>query len=61
MAGKYKVEQNGQFLGHWAAHSPADAVVKAVEKYGPYYNINTNDYFDVYRGSKHAKIYVGEE
>lgn len=58
---KYKIEQNGQFLGHWQAKEPADAVVKAVEKYGPFYKINTNDYFDVYYGSKHAQIYVGEE
>lgn len=58
---KYKVEQDGQFLGHWQTKTPADAVVKAIEEYGSYYDIDTNDFFDVYRGSKHAKIYVGEE
>lgn len=58
---KYKVEQNGQFLGHWSAHSAAEAVEKAVKNYGSYYNVNTNDWFDVYRDADSARIYVGEE
>ena len=61
MSGKYRVEQNGQFLGHHGAHNAAEAVEKAVNKYGQFYNINTNDWFDVYRGADYARIYVGEE
>lgn len=61
MANKYKVEQNGQFLGHHSGHTPADAVVKAINKNSQYYNINTNDWFDTYRGSDHQRVYVGEE
>lgn len=58
---KYRVEQNGQFLGHWCAHSAAEAVEKAVNGYGKYYEINANDWFDVYRNGDVARIYVGEE
>lgn len=58
---KYRVEQNGQFLGHHSGHEPAEAIAKAVDKYGDCYKINTNDWFDVYRGAHHARIYVGEE
>lgn len=58
---KYRIEQNGQFLGHHTGHSAAEAVEKAVNKYGSYYKINTNDYFDVYYKNEHGRIYVGEE
>ena len=61
MGKKYKVSQNGQFLGHFQAHTAADAVVKAVEKYGQYYPVDTNDYFDVQYGFEKGRIYVGEK
>ena len=58
--GKYRIEQNGQFLGHHSGHDPAEAIGKAVDKYGSYYKIDTNDWFDVYKGAYHSQIYVGE-
>ena len=59
--GKYKIEQNGQFLGHWCATSPAGAVIKMSKSmYADVYKPNFNDYFDVTRGSHTARIYVGE-
>ena len=57
---KYKVQQNGQFLGYWSAHSAIEAIEKAVKNYGQYYNIDTNDWFDVSYGTNSAQIYVGE-
>lgn len=32
---KYTVEQNGQFLGHWTAHTPTEAVNKMLNSYYP--------------------------
>jgi hypothetical protein len=59
--GKYKIEQNGQFLGHWCATSPARAIEKMSKSmYADVYKPNFNDYFDVTRGSHTARIYVGE-
>lgn len=59
--GKYKIEQNGQFLGHWCATSPAGAIEKMSKSmYADVYKPNFNDYFDVIRGSHSTKIYVGE-
>lgn len=31
---KWKIEQNGQFLGHHSGHTPLDAVKKACRTYG---------------------------
>lgn len=59
--GKYKIEQNGQFLGHWCATSPTGAIEKMSKSmYADVYKPNFNDYFDVTRGSHSTKIYVGE-
>ena len=59
--GKYRIEQNGQFLGHWCATSPAGAIEKMSKSmYAEVYKPNFNDYFDVTRSSHSAKIYVGE-
>lgn len=59
--GKYKIEQNGQFLGHWCATSPAGAIEKMSKSmYAEVYKPNFNDYFDVIRGNHSTKIYVGE-
>ena len=58
---KYKIYQNGQFLGHWCATSPAGAIEKmSKSSYATVYNINFNDYFDIYYGSNYSQIYVGE-
>ena len=58
---KYKIYQYGQFLGHWCATSPASAIEKMSRSLYPVaYNVNFNDYFDVYYGSDYSKIYVGE-
>lgn len=59
--GKYKVEQNGVFLGHHCATSPVQAIEKMSKTlYAEVYKPNFNDYFDVTRGSHTAQIYVGE-
>ena len=58
---KYKIYQNGQFLGHWCATSPAGAIEKMSKSLYPVaYNVDFNDYFDIYYGSDYSKIYVGE-
>ena len=57
---KYKVEQNGQFLGHWQAHTPQEAIIKAIDNYGSYYKIDKEGYFTVTSG-RHQYHIVGEE
>lgn len=58
---KYKIYQYGQFLGHWCATSPARAIEKMSHTlYATVYNVDFNDYFDVYYGSDYSQIYVGE-
>lgn len=57
---KYKVEQNGQFLGYWQADTPEEAINKAIKNYGPYYKIDKKDYFDLTCGHHQYHI-VGEE
>ena len=57
---KYRVEQEGQFLGHWQGHTPREAIAKAIANYGPFYNINKNGWFDIYTSTKHYRI-TGEE
>ena len=57
---KYKVVQNGQFLGHWQAHTPKEAIEKAIKNYGSFYEINKKDYFDVTSGRYQYHL-VGEE
>lgn len=53
---KWRIEQNGQFLGHHMGHTAGDAVEKAIKSYGPCYNIDPDDWFDVYKGSYHTQI-----
>ena len=58
---KYKIYQNGTFLGHHSAPSAAQAIEKMSKTlYATIYNVNFNDYFDVRHGFDHARIYVGE-
>lgn len=57
---KYKVEQDGQFLGHWQAHTPQEAITKAINNYGSYYKIDKEGYFTVTSGRKHYYITGGE-
>ena len=57
---KYKVEQDGQFLGHHCAHSPREAISKSISTYGKYYDINKYGWFNVTRGDKTWNI-TGEE
>lgn len=47
---KYKVEQNGQFLGHHTGSKFSTVVQKAIDKYGVCYHINSNDNFILTRG-----------
>ena len=59
---KYKIYQNSQFLGHHCATSPAQAIEKMSHTlYATVYNVNFNDYFDVYYGNDYSQIYVGED
>jgi len=54
---KWKVEQNGQFLGHWCAKSAGEAVEKMLASlYAKVYNIDADDWFDVYKGSSRTQI-----
>lgn len=49
---KYRVEQNGQFLGHHSGHTPEDAVYKAVShSYGEIYKPDMTKDFTCYRGN----------
>jgi len=58
---KYKIYQNGQFLGHHEGSSPARAIEKMSKSLYPVaYKVDFNDYFDIYYGSKHSQVYVGE-
>lgn len=51
--GKYKIEQNGQFLGHWCATSPEQAIEKMSKTlYAGVYKPDFNSSFDVTRGNK---------
>ena len=59
---KYKIYQKGQFLGHHCATSAAQAIEKMSHTlYATVYNVDFNDYFDVYYGSDYGQIYVGED
>ena len=56
MGKKYKVEQDGQFLGHHRANTPQQAVEKALSTYGPFYSININNSFKVSRGQQNFNV-----
>ena len=59
---KYKIYQKGQFLGHWCSTSPAQAIEKMSKSlYAIVYNVDFNDYFDIYYGNNYSQIYVGED
>lgn len=51
---KWRVEQNGQFLGHHSGHTPLDAIKKACRTYGQVYNISyeNGDTFICTRGAQ---------
>ena len=58
---KYKIYQYGQFLGHWCSTSAAGAIEKMSKTLYPVaYNVNFNDYFDVYYGNDYSQVRVGE-
>ena len=58
---KYKIYQYGQFLGHWCSTSAAGAIEKMSRSLYPVaYNVNFNDYFDVYYGNDYSQVCVGE-
>lgn len=51
MSKKYRVEQDGQFLGHHSGHTPQDAVSKMMGKmYGQIYNPDITKDFICLRG-----------
>lgn len=50
---KYKIYQKNQFLGHWCATSPAQAIEKMSKTlYAEVYKPDFNNSFDVTRGNK---------
>lgn len=57
MGSKYLVEQNGQYLGRWTAHSPEEAINKMLHSdYAKCYRIDDYGVFDVYKNGKHEQI-----
>lgn len=57
MSGKYRIEQNGQFLGHWTAHTPEEALDKMFHSsYNQCYNIDDYGVFDIYKNGKHERV-----
>jgi len=57
---KYRVEQDGQFLGHHSGHTPREAIKKAINNYGNFYNINEYGWFDLTKGKDTIHI-TGEK
>ena len=59
MSKKYRVEQDGQFLGHWVAHTPHEAVMKMMKSsYANCYNIDKNGEFIVTKNNKVDSVYL---
>ena len=59
MSKKYRVEQNGQFLGHWTAHTPEEAVNKMLNSsYLSCYDVNAADEFIVSKNDKSQCVYL---
>ena len=53
MGKKYRVEQNGQFLGNHSGHTPQDAVQKVMQHlYGQIYNPDLTQDFICYKGKE---------
>lgn len=58
---KYKIYQHGQFLGHWCAREDHQAIKKMLNSsYAKVYNVDPNDYFDVYKGSEYFHVHVSK-
>lgn len=62
MGKKYKIYQNGQFLGHHGGSTAVRAIEKMSKSFYPkVYKINFNDYFDIQYGFNREKILAGEQ
>ena len=58
---KYKIEQDGQFLGYHQANTPREAISKMLEtSYAECYKINKYGWFDLTDGRNQYHI-TGEE
>lgn len=56
---KYRIEQNGTVLGHFAGHSFQEAIRKALDVHSKYNNhFDENQPFFLTRGSKTYKVYA---
>ena len=54
---KYCIYQNHQFLGHHDGSSATKAVEKMLTSlYAKVYNVDPDDWFDVYKGSSRTQI-----
>jgi len=58
---KYRVEQNGVFLGHHSSNTTDKIIDKAINKYGRFYSINVNEPFVLTRGQKTLVYTIGQE
>lgn len=58
---KYKIEQNGQFLGHHMGHTPKEAIDKMLKSsYAECYNVDKHGLFNLTCG-QHSYHITGEE
>lgn len=58
---KYKIYQNGQFLGHWCAPEDYKAIRKMLNSsYAKVYNVSPDDYFDIYKGSEYFHVHISK-
>lgn len=59
---KYRVEQNGHFLGHHSGRNLKVIIDKAVDRYGRFYPIDTNSMFTLSRGQRVLQVDInGQE
>lgn len=54
---KYMIEQNGQYLGRWTAHTPEEALDKMFHSsYSQCYNIDDYGTFTITKNGKTTEI-----
>lgn len=58
---KYRVEQNGVFLGHYSGKDMDTIIQKAIDRYGIYYSIDKDQPFTLTRGQKVYTVYFNKQ
>ena len=61
MSKKYKVRQNGRFLGHFPGKTPEEAAKKAFVKLDPYYHLDEKGEFHMTKGSQSFTATINQE